>query len=323
MPFSSGVGRKEAEDLDGIKGWLRKLDVDGLEADVISGYHDKRTTESRLQPVTPPRRPHTVLGVHEEISPTDTSFSGRSIFDKPLRKKLNHGSPSRGYQVLDDASDTSESEREWEPTPIEECTLKPKADCAIEDPIVLQSAQASTSSSAILNSYCQSLHVDIHDPPKPAEPTTQLYHDADTPRLVWLTSCLQCTLVGLLCSRTHPCCSRCKRTDNPELCLLHRRSFIFETLDPSKSDKCRNPILLRVKGEDDAVWRRKVDLSRELTDKWLSEQDKKNWVMPTIESQRGGWKKKRMFQTVPGKDIHPGEGSGRISYKEFVVDLDA
>ena len=323
MPSSLGVGRKEAEDLDRIKGWLRKLDVNDLEADVSSGYHDRRTTESSLQPVTPSRRPHTVMGVHEDISPTDTSFSGRSIFDKSLRKKLDCGSPSRKIQVLDDASDTSESEGEWEPTLIEECTLKSKADCAIEDPTVLQSAQSPISSSAILDSNHPSLHLEIHDSIKPAEPTTQNSHDPNTSRLVWLTSCLQCTLAGLPCSRTHPSCSRCQRTDNPELCLLHRRSFVFETLDHSKLNKCRNPILLRVKGDDDAFWQRKVDLSRELRDAWLLEQDKKNWVMPAIDSQRGGWKKKRMLQTIPDKDIHPGEGSGRMSYKELVVDLNA
>ncbi|CAE7008143.1 hypothetical protein PTNB73_00154 [Pyrenophora teres f. teres] len=320
----SGQDVKEAKDLDRIEGWLANLDIDGLRADMGDGDKKKINSESRLQPFTPKRRPHTVLGVHGDISPTDTSFSRRSIFDAPLCKKLNHGSPILGFQILNDASDTSDSEGEWESTPIKERIRKAKAESVLEHSAVIQSSQALSSSAADLSAYKPSVDLGVHGPHQPAEPTTQLItYEPNTPRIVWLTSCLQCTLANLPCSRTHPTCSRCQRAGNPDLCLLHRRSFAFEALDPSKTEKCRTPILLKVKGEDETIWQRKVDLSMELRQKWLADQDKKNWVMPAIESPTGGWKKQSMFPTVPGGDVHPGEGSGRVSYRELVVDLDA
>ncbi|EDU40632.1 hypothetical protein PtrSN002B_007591 [Pyrenophora tritici-repentis] len=321
---ATGVDVTETEDFDCIKGWLGKLDIDGLRTDLSDSDKKKTAFKSRLQPVTPNRRPHTVLGVHEEISPTDTSFSGHSIFDTPFRNKLKHRSPSIRLQIPNDDSDTSDSEGEWESTPIKERTLTPKAESVPEDPAAIESSHIPASSSADLNAYDPSVDLGVHGPHQPAEPTNQLLtYEPDTPRIVWLTSCLQCTLADLPCSRTHPSCSRCQRTGNPEFCLLHRRSFASEALDPSKSEKCRSPILLKVQGEDETSWKRKVELSKELRQKWLADQDKKNWVMPPIESPAGGWKKQRRFQTISGGDIHSGEGSGRVSYKELVVDLEA
>ncbi|RMZ70874.1 hypothetical protein GMOD_00008529 [Pyrenophora seminiperda CCB06] len=316
---------KQEEDLVRIDGWLAKMDIGGSETNVSDDDEiDKETTENSMQPITPPQRPHKVLDVPKEISPTDTTFSGRSIFDKPLPKKAKYDTLDPKFEVLDDVSDTTrDSEVEWEPTPIKECDLKSKAGWTLQNTAVTQSGQASVYSSAILSLSDKSAEFNTRDFLRYADLTSQLTRDPNIPRLVWLTSCLQCILAGLPCSRTHPSCSRCQRSANPDLCLLHRRCFSFEILDPSKSDECCYPILLKVKGEDEAIWQRKAKLSVELKNKWLEEQYKKNWVMPKIESRRGGWKKEYRFQVVPGRDLHPGEGSGRTSHKELVVDLEA
>lgn len=318
--FSWGVMAEEAKDCDRVKGWLEEAHIDDLETGGNGSHEDKRIIESGLQPVTPPPRPQTVPRVRDEISPTDTSFSGRSIFDAPLHKKPFHGSPSPGVQIADDESDTTgDGEGEWEPTLTKERTLGPEEDRTFEGP-----ARIPISSPDTLNFQDPLSYTDIQRPPKSADAASQaLTHDSNLPRVVWLTSCLQCTLAHLPCSRTYPSCSRCQRTGKPDLCLLHRRCFAFEALDPSMLDKCRKPILLKVKGEDEAIWQGKVNLAKELREKWEADQEVKNWVMPAIESERGGWKKKHSFRTALGRDSHPGEGYGRMSYTELVVDLDA
>jgi hypothetical protein len=106
-------------------------------------------------------------------------------------------------------------------------------------------------------------------------------------------------------------------------CSLYRRSFAIETLDPGK---CKVPILLRVRGEDES-WQRKLRLAEELREKWTMRQEEKNWIMPKIGSPRATLKER--VQVLQGDRVrkrdmlHPGEGIGRMNYKELVVDLDA
>jgi hypothetical protein len=75
-----------------------------------------------------------------------------------------------------------------------------------------------------------------------------------------------------------------------------------------------------VKGEDNEIRKRKVELASELCEKWSAEQDKKNWVLPSIDTPRGGWRAAKNSVRIK-KMSHPGEGIGRLSFCELFVDM--
>jgi hypothetical protein len=87
-------------------------------------------------------------------------------------------------------------------------------------------------------------------------------------------------------------------------------------------EKSKVPTLLKVQGEDEGLWKRKVELAEELCEKWIAEQEKKNWVLPDICSPRGGWRA-RKYAAKKEKVSHPGEGIGRLSFRELYVDMGA
>jgi hypothetical protein len=95
-----------------------------------------------------------------------------------------------------------------------------------------------------------------------------------------------------------------------------------EALDPSLMDKSNVPTLLKVQGEDEGLWKRKVELAEELCEKWVAEQDKKNWVLPNICSPRGGWRT-RKDSAKKKKVLHPGEGIGLLSFGELYVNMNS
>jgi hypothetical protein len=72
----------------------------------------------------------------------------------------------------------------------------------------------------------------------------------DITRQIFITSCYQCILAGLPCSRTLPGCSRCKRAGCQHLCLLHRRKLLEEMVIGDVIGN-RTPVLLRVRGDDE------------------------------------------------------------------------
>jgi hypothetical protein len=75
------------------------------------------------------------------------------------------------------------------------------------------------------------------------------------------------------------------------------------------------PILLKARVEDEAIWQRKLALEKKLCEEWAEGQDRKNWVLPGVDEVRGGWSGVRRR-----KIVHPGEGKGRMSFRELVVD---
>jgi hypothetical protein len=100
------------------------------------------------------------------------------------------------------------------------------------------------------------------------------------------------------------------------VCLLYRRRF-HEEVDRSDPKFCTDPVLLKLKDEDGNEWQKKVDLSEKLRKKWIEDQDRKNWVLPSIDSsQRANF---RVVGYVRPK-MHPGEGLGRAAYEELLVD---
>jgi len=306
---------KEVEHPDRIEGWLDKLNIKGAETDE-SECTTATHQEAEYEPTTPPRRSDYRSVPQDEISPTDTSFSGQSIFDKPLRKNL-FGSPTPKFERRDDDSDTTSIDsRDWAPAQGKERTLerlvppafalRPSKPSARLDPREAPSQMDTDDLTAVWN-------LD----PQRALPTP----DPNEPRPVWITSCLQCTLAGLPCSRTYPACSRCKRHNRAEECLLQRRRFTSEVMDSSPMDRSAVPALLKVKGEDEGIWKRKVELAETLCEKWVAEQDKRNWVLPDVGSARGGWGKRR-GRGGKEKVGHPGEGIGRLAFRELFVDVD-
>jgi hypothetical protein len=305
---------------DRIAGWLEELSISSDDSNRRENDESVEEQSESFEPTTPPRRASTPLTAYEEVSPTDTSFSGHSIFDAPTRKNLRCGSPTSKYQIRDDTSDITSvgDDVEW--------GLSVKEQHLVQPPPAPNFARRASSPPTSVVSYDPSSNAEEDEANVSSEPAPDagfpLYDPID-PRLVWITSCLQCTLANLPCSRTHPACSRCKRKGCADDCLLHRRSFAIEALDP---EKCKVPILLKVRGDEEETWQRKLGLAEDLRKEWVAEQEKDNWVMPDIGSPRVTLKER--VQVLQGARVrkkgilHPGEGMGRISYKVLVVDLD-
>ncbi|KAG9196193.1 hypothetical protein G6011_01314 [Alternaria panax] len=303
---------RDVECPDRIQGWLQKLYSKGYQVDDSQCDETTQDQVVILEPRTPTRQPNSCTTL-DEISPTDTSFSGQSVFDARLHRN-SFGSSTPKCRIRDDDSDASSITSDVRvPTPKNEGTLERHVP---RDFSLLPSAP-----SVSLDSHNSTSDTDACELAAVPVPTA-LTQDPVEPRPVWITSCLQCTLAGLPCSRTYPHCSRCKRHDRAEDCLLQRRSFISESLNPTQEGGCKSPILLKVEGEDDEFQKRKVNLAAELCEKWIVGQEKKNWVLPTVGSPRGGWRT-RKDRVKKEKIVHPGEGIGRLSFHELFVDMDA
>jgi hypothetical protein len=314
MPVPLRALKKETECPGRIEGWLEKLEIKNHETDEGKGNENTQDERAILVPRTPKRQPNSHATL-EEISPTDTSFSGQSIFDVPLRRDL-FGSPTPKCGIRDDDSDTTSiNSDDW--------TLVQEKGHALERPVPPNFSLLPSVPSASLDSHGSTLDVSIGEfapvPDLKGKPVL-LTQDPNEPRPVWITSCLQCTIAGLSCSRTYPYCSRCQRSGRAEECLLHRRCSVSEAPNSTEVAECKAPLLLKVIGEDDGLSKRKVELAEELCEKWIREQDKKNWVLPDINSRRGGWRT-RKDGIKKDKTSHPGEGIGRLSFCELFVNM--
>ena len=90
---------------DRIEGWLEKLKSKDPEADESEGHQISQDEIRVLEPTTPTKQT-SARPIRDEVSPTDTTFSESSIFDRPLRKGL-FSSPTPRYGTRDDDSDTT------------------------------------------------------------------------------------------------------------------------------------------------------------------------------------------------------------------------
>ena len=257
-----GIGRGAQEEkvntLERIAGWLMDLHIDGSDEDVSEIDNNSKTQKENAEPATPPRKGST-HEAHDELSPTDTSFSGPSVFDSPLR---NHGQPGRlglvDNKIRDELSDiTSTSGNECSPCQKKEQSLDGRGS--------LHSAAHPSIQSASIVSYKPPTGIDeeFEEVSNPIPSLDLKTRDPSQPRLVWVASCLQCTLAGLSCSRTTPACSRCKRKGNADVCLLQRRWFL-EEIAQSIGPTYTLPILLKLKSEDEEIWRKKLDLAEKV-----------------------------------------------------------
>lgn len=177
-------------------------------------------------PVTPPRRA-ALLVCCEEVSPTNTSFSGGSVFDAPRAA----GGGWIEDVFCDDIPDEAPGADVWSRT-----------DGEVKD-----------------------LAVDLDGLPGTTETprTTAPLSDPDSPRPTWLTSCLQCIQADLPCSRKAPACSRCKRNGQAALCLLHRRLYP-EEISGAGATWPTALKLLKLEDEDAEIWERKLQLASEV-----------------------------------------------------------
>lgn len=209
---------------------------------------------------TTPNGSRTIATAEDGVSPTNTNFS--SIFDGPRinspreRKPHSHASTSASS-----AGSDSDNDERCVPNPAEAWGPLLAADEVIDPFLAPTSGAGEGTDNPLHDRYGQ-----LRLAPEPAIPGT--IHQ------VFITSCYQCLLAGLPCSRTLPGCSRCKRAGCQHLCLLHRRKLLQEMVLGDGVGN-RTPVLLKVKGEDGEVWERKVELLHEVkhTDIFCDGQD--------------------------------------------------
>jgi hypothetical protein len=240
------------DDNDRISIWLRNAD----QQDYEEGGSELRDAPA-IDPATPPRRGS--LPTHyEEISPTNTSFSEDSIFDTP-------GFSGSGWidddVFRDDDPDTAPAD-DLGCSSIE----NEKLSYAVTTPAHVDADSWEADSHASYDTPSEAAD-DLQEASKvqeevssaAAEPTL----DPDKSRPTFLTSCIQCIHADLPCSRKAPACSRCKRKGQAALCLLHRR-ICPEEIKKSDATWCTTLILLKLRGEDEDMWKEKLKLANKV-----------------------------------------------------------
>lgn len=250
------MGKKEqhepyiVDDQEWISSWLRDADHQECEKGV-----SKLGDVATMDPITPPRRV-SLPAYYEEVSPTNTSFSGDSIFDTPtsaddgsIEDPFTEGDPDTAPVDILGWGTSSNEDRSCTAGQISIDTDHSEAD----------SLASYDSPSEVANRIkgTQDLSGETS-----REATAPLV-DPDKPRPTWLTSCTQCIHADLPCSRKAPACSRCKRNGQAALCLLHRRPYPEEILN-SDATWSTTLILLKLKDEDEETWKAKLKLVNEV-----------------------------------------------------------
>jgi hypothetical protein len=253
----------------------------------------------KVDPIMTPRRQYVQQQQYEEASPTNTRFSGTSIFDKAHRYEgLVDPSPQDCFRdIVSDV--TSLTGDDCPDTP---CKRPHKS---IFKPDSLQAAS--------LNSYDPDSEIEGQHIP---EAYTPYPRKPNHTHLVTILSCMQCTLLSLPCSRTTPACTRCIRSAAPSTCLLLRRPFIGE-IETSSMGSCPVPVLLKLRNEDPETWKQKMQVRKALVEQWQRRLNRANWVLPRIDKEKRG--NYRVGGYVPLQP-HLGEGWGRIRYEQLIVD---
>ncbi|KAH7087480.1 hypothetical protein FB567DRAFT_443162 [Paraphoma chrysanthemicola] len=305
LQISSCIELDSMSDLGKVKGWLKELRLANGENDVLEQLREESA------PVTPPRKPQTYQQV-EKISPTDTSFSGNTIFDTPARGGCEPESPCATRRFRDDSSevtsvDSADDERHW--------NIEEKVSETLPKPVFRPTRLCHKG----FNSYEPTINSskDEHEAlPSVTAPRALRPRDPNSPRIVNILSCLQCTSAGLSCSRTTPSCTRCIRNKTPDTCLLLRHRYLHE-INHTDDKNCTRPVLLKVKDEGESTWQNKLAVAEAMKEAWNEQQDRLNWVLPRVDSEvRGSW---RAEGRVEGTRKWPSEGVGRVVFEELVV----
>jgi hypothetical protein len=236
---------------DSIWDWLQLVEP-------ASGGQSHRNQAAR--PSTP-EQDATAIEKPNAFSPTDTTFSDNSVFDMPEHgtdTSNEAGLRARRGQYATSSSSATTVTSEGAPSSKEFCDEDFGDSRSI--------AQAGYDFDApSLSSY---------DPPTGLPSSTAQSQcslqcrasglESAGPNLVFIKSCLQCTLANLPCSRTYPACSRCIRGGHGDLCLL-RRAKRVEELGEFNECEVQEPVLLKIKGVDEVIWARKFELYRQVS----------------------------------------------------------
>ncbi|KAL5445795.1 hypothetical protein PMIN06_007972 [Paraphaeosphaeria minitans] len=282
------------EGMNGVETWLAAMDSK-------VEFQKAQQTTTTAPPGTPALRPLSIqqygAQLCEEVSPTDTDFSYDSIFDSPCGPTNSScvSAPRHRYPETDASSLNDEDEIR--------ARKELLARLELSDDSGFESA---TSATLLDHSPLGSVSPESSPTLVPTTPTPAVEgFDPYATHLILLTSCLQCVLSGLPCSRTLPACSRCLRHGHGGLCLAQRKrhhSEIYCADDSVDTD----PLLLVAEGDDDGTFQKKIQLQNELLQTWREKQEVKNWVLPADDGRRGDWKTEPMKKV----EVHPGVGSG-------------
>lgn len=259
--------RVEDDETTSVRTWLE--DVQIVDGEVEPGRVTERQTQSgskKSAPYTPPRRPQ-LVDKYEEVSPTDTTFSHGSVFSS------SHSTPASPLSPISPTHINSKAQYpETDASSICGGEVEGIARNKDSTGLLLPQVVPHGSRPASLNSYDPpSKDEDVHlaeslldaQNGAVAAPIESIAFTQDTPWLTWITSCLQCTLAGLPCSRTPPACSRCQRNGYGEICLLQRRRTRREMVNGNGMLNTA-PVLLTLHGSDETVYTRKVELTKEV-----------------------------------------------------------
>ncbi|KAF2999425.1 hypothetical protein E8E13_007406 [Curvularia kusanoi] len=285
-----------AEEQERVSDWLQQ----------VCRYEEYDSEVSELgdgtppELATPPSKRSGLVQYCTEISPTNTSFSSKSVFD---------------------ATDTQYDI--WADDPFDDT---PDAGAHALDHAVESKLKLSDTRSHLPTHHAFCSDVASHVSVEPSSETATLSEYASTtdvaaaaaidpnaPRIFRITSCTQCVVADLPCSRTVPGCSRCKRNGQASLCLLHRDKFLDER-DKTDPLSYSTPVLLRLKDDDEAIWQQKVQLAEQFKEAWRVREDRKNWVLPSLDGLRCHKRSSDMSQKR-----FRGEGMGDLVLKELHV----
>ncbi|UPX12480.1 uncharacterized protein EKO05_0003026 [Ascochyta rabiei] len=291
-----------------ISSWLRDADYEERNQNV-----NDAGDIGAVEPVTPQRRPLQILN-YDEVSPTNTNFSHDSVFDTPqgFGDSWTEEDPFCDdvpdvTSVLDFKAEVVQDSRE---TPQEDFAndFEVRSFASYDPPSDIDEGLAKSINAKSINA------TSINATSKAHIDTVALPTEQNGIRITWITSCTQCILADLPCSRTVPCCSRCKRTGQANVCLLHRRKF-REEVERAEAETCTTPVLLKLQGEDESHWVEKLRLACEFDTLWHDHEDRKNWVLPPVDGRRGDFR----AHGVRVPRTHPGEGKGHLTYRELEV----
>jgi hypothetical protein len=286
---------------DRVTGWLNEL--------VLEGH-----AQDKVEPVTPLRRQYIQHQLYDEVSPTETTFSGMSIIDKPHRNEALN-SPSRQVRFYNDLSDTAgEGEEKGSSRPIRQPNFT-----------LITVKSASLNSCDPDSSFGQQTIKATHATPSygSTRPVSATFYDTDPivkedirpiePRFTIILSCLQCTLHSLPCSRTLPTCKRCTRGSSPSTCIMLRRRY-DEELSVTSGFNVQTHAILKLRDEDPDVWKSKMRTRDKLKKEWQEKKDRENWVLPRIDVEIRGRYRKYEERVLESWDIGEGTGVWRGQY---------
>lgn len=308
-PFNASISSTP----DDILVWLDKIDprdapptidlVEDQDHSFVAPKHQINSFDAL--PCTPQRHDTQQTSAGEYPSPTNTGFTDNSIFDQPFAPG------TRYFDTHNDAlsycsatsivsSDFSDTDSSYKSQIVRSENL---AEAEPQNITGVEVANAHNIKSVkrhapVIHRKTEEVH--LVQPKKVPERRT----------LVWVTSCLQCTLAKMPCSRTVPACSRCVRVGCGDMCLPHRRKLNSERVLGAVVGNM-TPVLLHEKGQDGEIIERKRALNAELLKNWQYDMDRKNWVLPSNDGNISGFRlrgNRRLL--VP---THPGEGIGRAT----------